>query len=128
MRLSEYTQIIGQIRCFYPENVPADWGEILLQRLRMFSGGEMPTGHGRLQQKPKLEITRGTCLAYAYEIGNHGDRKASNAVCLQPEGANTNVWCFLAFRITIGKRVEPPVEPLNGREIGRLLAVLNGDR
>jgi integrase len=26
------------------------------------------------------------------------------------------------------KKVEPPVEPLNGREIGRLLAVLNGDR
>jgi site-specific recombinase XerD len=26
------------------------------------------------------------------------------------------------------KKVEPPVEPLNGREIGRLLAVLDGDR
>jgi site-specific recombinase XerD len=26
------------------------------------------------------------------------------------------------------KRVTPPVEPLNGREIGRLLAVLDGDR
>jgi site-specific recombinase XerD len=26
------------------------------------------------------------------------------------------------------KKVEPPVEPLNGREIGRLLAVLNSDR
>jgi hypothetical protein len=26
------------------------------------------------------------------------------------------------------KKVEPTIEPLNGREIGRLLAVLNGDR